>query len=93
MMRLLNTDRRENLTVRIYLHPTRGVVRTLAMVYEPNVIHVGGPNFGSGERVRADGRVKQSKRKPHRKRARGCSIKPAASHRPKPTMLGTNCAN
>jgi hypothetical protein len=51
MMRLCSTDRREKLIVRTYLHPIRGLVRTLAMACEPNVIHVGGPNFGAGERI------------------------------------------
>jgi hypothetical protein len=50
-MRLLKIDRRPNLAVWTYLHPTRGIIRTIVGTHEPNVTHVGGPRFGAGEVV------------------------------------------
>jgi hypothetical protein len=57
-MRLLKIDRRPNLAVWTYLHPTRGIIRTIVGTHEPNVTHVGGPRFGAGEAERPKPRVR-----------------------------------
>lgn len=66
-MRHLKTERRKFFTVRTYLHPSRGIVRTLAMACEPNVIHVGG-NFGVGGQVDAAPKAKLVNRSKRRAR-------------------------
>jgi hypothetical protein len=63
--RLLKIDRRPNLTVWTYWHPTRGIIHAIVGTHEPNVTHVGGPNFGAGERPRKEAPLPE-----HRKRKR-----------------------
>jgi hypothetical protein len=62
-MRLVYSERRNWMLYRAYLHPTRGVIRTTALTLEPNVIHVWGPNFGAGERVREFNKTRRNRRR------------------------------